>query len=159
MLLYVKPIEERYWAKVNKTPGCWYWLAATSANGYGYFSVNGKLQQAHRFSWELHNGLIPRGEGYHGACVLHSCDNRACVNPDHLVLGTQKNNMRDCVNKGRQTKLPGQNHGMSKLTEAQVLHIRSRTLSGENQAKLVKEFKVSKASISKIINRKYWKHI
>lgn len=91
-------VEERFWAKVVKTEGCWKWTAKRDRNGYGRFSPNGQYSQtvAHRFSWELHNGPIPEG-----MLVCHHCDNPECTNPSHLFLGTPQDNMDDKVRKGR----------------------------------------------------------
>ena len=82
-----KSTEERFWAKVRKTDGCWEWIAGKSTNGYGLFH-NGKLIRAHRFSYELVNGPIPDG-----IVVDHICHNRACVRPNHLRLATRKQNV------------------------------------------------------------------
>lgn len=86
-----------FWDKVNKTSDCWNWTGATNKwkrglGGYGIIGIDGKNIKSHRFSWELHNGPIPKGK-----FVLHKCNNRLCVNPDHLYLGTQRNNMMDRV--------------------------------------------------------------
>lgn len=72
--------------------GCWIWLRALNANGYGTL----KRKLAHRFSWELHNGVIPEGK-----IIMHSCDVKSCVNPDHLSIGTKKENTQDMMRKGR----------------------------------------------------------
>jgi hypothetical protein len=88
---------ERFWRKVRKTDGCWEWTASFRGLGYGQIKVNQKMLYAHRVSWEMANGPIPDG-----LCVLHHCDNPPCVNPDHLFLGTQADNMRDKVRKNRQ---------------------------------------------------------
>jgi hypothetical protein len=91
-------IEELFWAKVQKTAGCWLWTASrTGGNGgYGKFTVKQQLVYAHRQSWVIHNGEIPGG-----MMVLHSCDNPLCVNPAHLFLGTAYDNRMDCIRKGR----------------------------------------------------------
>lgn len=102
-----KPVATRFWAKVEKTDGCWLWRASLNGNGYGQFALtavrlpNGKMPPGHmriasRVAWELENGPIPAGMS-----VLHHCDNRRCVRPDHLFIGTQSDNMRDAFQKGR----------------------------------------------------------
>jgi len=92
------PDEERFWAKVQKTLSCWLWMGKPRNEwGYGQMRVNGKKEYPHRFSYILHNGSIPDG-----LVVCHSCDNPACVNPNHMFLGTHEDNMRDMRAKGRQ---------------------------------------------------------
>lgn len=90
------PPIPRFWPKVQKTKSCWLWSGATGRGDYGHFIVKRKLIKAHRFSWELVNGKIP--SGLH---CLHHCDNPPCVRPDHLFLGTDLDNARDAINKGR----------------------------------------------------------
>lgn len=92
------PVEGRFWSKVLKGTDqeCWLWNASRIKDGYGKFSVSGVYQQSHRISWQLTNGPIPDG-----LCVLHRCDNPPCVNPNHLFLGTNLDNVRDMFAKGR----------------------------------------------------------
>ena len=95
---------KRFWDKVNKDApnGCWEWTGYIRKDGYAKIDVGGKCIPAHRYSWVLANGEIPFHDSYHGMCVLHKCDNRKCVNPDHLTLGTQRDNNNDRDKKGRQ---------------------------------------------------------
>lgn len=95
--VYVRPtVEQRFFDKVNKTEGCWLWVAPPGESGYGYLAINRRPVLAHRFSYELHNGPIPEG-----LQVNHTCDVRTCVNPEHLYSGTQQENMRDRDTRGR----------------------------------------------------------
>ena len=89
-------VEERFWSKVNKTDSCWEWTCSTDRGGYGLFGVNYKQWRAHRFAKHITHGLDDDKP-----IVMHTCDNPKCVNPDHLVNGTNKENMEDRNRKGR----------------------------------------------------------
>ena len=141
--------EQRFWANVDKSDSCWNWTASLSKSGYGAFSNNGKYVRAHRYSWSLHNGKIPDG-----LCVLHRCDNRKCVNPDHLWLGTHDDNMRDRTLKGRQCR--GENHGRAKLTEVAA---RAILVSEEPYRILSARYGVIADHIYKIRAGLRWAHI
>lgn len=110
---------KRFWSKTRpRRNGCIEWLASKSHNGYGQFGVNGKKNvRAHRFSWTIVNGDIPEG-----LCVLHKCDNPSCVNPEHLFLGTYKDNAIDMTLKGRRYEVltKGDDNGNSKLNKRDI---------------------------------------
>jgi hypothetical protein len=146
-----RPLEERFWEKVQKGEGCWAWTGAT-VYGYGRIGAGGTYGpalMAHRVSWELHNGPIPEGMN-----VLHRCDNPPCTNPEHLFLGTHADNVADKVAKGRGASR--QRHGMAKLTEDQVARIRLMVELGEQQRVVANLFGVSESQISMIVNGRRW---
>lgn len=130
--------------------GCWEWVGGKGAGGYGCFSVNGKNQKAHRVSYEAYKGKIPKG-----MVVRHSCDNPACINPDHLNIGTQRDNVADReLRKRRDVK--GERVGTSKLTESEVLEIKA---SDESSSVLAERYGVYKTNIWAIRSGKSWKHL
>lgn len=155
MSYYPIKVEDRFWGKVEKTSTCWNWKASLSKDGYGEISDNGIMRLAHRVSWELHNGKIPEN-----MCVLHHCDNRKCVNPSHLFLGTNYDNVRDCINKNRAKKARGENVKTSKLNESDVINIRKLYSSGNYTfAEIAKGYGVKYNAISRIVKRASWKHV
>ena len=150
-----------FWEKVKKGPrtnDCWDWLAAKNNKGYGRFDFEGKTQSAHRVVWQLTYGPIPEGEGYHGTCVLHKCDNPSCVRPDHLFLGSNYDNLLDKEAKGRGNHGKGETHSRAKLTDAQILEIRAIGLS-MFQREIAEKYGISKRHVGYILNSKNWKHL
>lgn len=147
-------ILDRFLNKIEKTETCWNWIAHFYANGYGDFRIykNRKTtsNSAHRIAWMLFRGPIPEG-----MYVLHTCDNRKCVNPEHLYLGTQKENMQDMIKKGRHSHgcLRGTESPRAKLTQEQVDQIRKLYATDTTLSfrKLGKMFGVSKHCISRIV--------
>lgn len=149
------PISERIWQYVNKTDGCWLWTASVDRKGYGKITVRTgektKWVIAHRAVYELLVGPIP--EGMH---LLHHCDNPLCVNPSHMFIGTNDDNIRDMIAKGRNNK--GEDQHCAKLTESQVIEIR-RKLASVDQKTLANEYGVTVGCIRAIRIRKSWKHL
>lgn len=136
---------ERFFHYVEKTDGCWNWTGATFGDGrYGSFWVEGKTVSAHTFSYRHHIGHIPEG-----MCVCHKCDNPLCVNPNHFFLGTNKDNSRDMVNKGRCRVASGDAHYKTKIAEADIPRIieMCKTMKQVDVAKL---FSVDPSHISRI---------
>ena len=146
---------DRFYDKIFIDPetGCHKWTAGLN-KGYGQFRHAGKIKRAHRVAWELANGEIPKG-----LLVLHKCDVPECVNPDHLFLGTQKENMQDCSKKDRvaRNNLPkGEAHHKAKLTRDDVSIIKQKLADGETGAALGREYGVSRQQISHIKHGRYW---
>jgi hypothetical protein len=149
-----------FWEKTEKAGAteCWEWSSCKNNGGYGQLAVTGRSESAHRVSWVIEHGEIPHSEGYHGTCVLHRCDNRSCVNPGHLFLGTQKDNMNDMDAKGRENRPKGIDHHRAVLTDEDVRRIRTIGKAVTGLA-LADEFGVHPSQISRILNRRSWSHI
>ncbi len=130
----------RFWTKVRKSDGCWEWTGSGNGiQGYGQVRIAGKCIQAHRRSWEMEFGPIPDG-----LFVLHRCDNRPCVRPSHLFLGTLSDNMHDCSRKGRLAP-------PRSLTADNVATIRRMYDDGVGQYPLAALFRVPQSTISGIV--------
>ena len=142
---------KRFWDKVDKSGDCWEWTASKRFGGYGEFRYKGKKIQAHRAALIIGGVDIPSG-----MVVMHSCDNPGCVNPDHLSIGTQADNIRDMCLKGRNSGWRGGDVNTVVLTKEDVVFIRQ--LGGQGR-KIAKCFGVSETTISNIINRKTWKWV
>ena len=146
------PFEDSYIPEPMS--GCWLWLNHIRPNGYGYHCVNGKRYFAHRASWILHRGPIPKGIN-----VLHKCDTRSCVAISHLYLGTAKDNMRDAMQRGHWRAASGERAGKAKLTESeakQVYDLRRSTLSGKAVADA---YGINHRSVYAIWKGIYWQAI
>lgn len=148
-------VEERFWSYVEKGPGCWRWLAKTDRDGYGRFWVLPKTVRSHRFAWELENGPIP-----HGLAICHRCDNPTCVRPDHLFLGTNLDNVRDCVRKGRRRYGVGEANPCARLTAEAVVEMRRLFfVERMKQRDIARRFGVSQAAACLAISGQRWRHV
>lgn len=142
------PVSVRFWSKVQKDDpqNCWNWAGGHSNTGYGVFTVNHVSYSAHRYAWTLTYGDIPNG-----LWVLHHCDNHSCVNPNHLFLGTQSDNLKDMASKGRQPS--------KKLSHEQVRQIRKLRARGLMLKDISRIFGISMAVVSKIARLELWRAI
>ncbi len=149
-------IVKRFYSKVriDTTSGCHVWISALSEKGYGRFWMNGKKRLAPRVAWELANGPIPNG-----LWVLHRCDNPACVNPEHLFLGTATDNVRDMIGKGRNPPRHGEHGGRTILTTEQVIEIRNMPRQVDCQRYLATLYGVAVETIQSVQYRRNWRHI
>ncbi len=155
----MKTTTQRFESHIDPSPtaaGCRLWVGCGVYDGYGKFTVGGRLQKksirAHRFAWELARGRVPGG-----LCVLHRCDNRRCVNVDHLFLGTRADNNADKEAKGRALQLRGEANGNSKLSREIVAEIRSIYANGVvSQKKLAARFGVHQTVVGDIVRGETW---
>lgn len=141
---------DRFDTRVEKTSKCWNWTGSTFENGYGVFTLRRKAVRAHRFAWHVANGRpIPDG-----LVIMHSCDNRICVNPNHLSLGTPLENVQDRNAKGRTAR--GEKTAKAKLTSDQVRMIREDT---RGHKPVAIEFGVARSLVQRIRQGKGWNHV
>lgn len=144
-------LERKLLARIRVGDGCWEWVGPR-AHGYGQFSFAGRTRRTHRVSWELYRGPIPDG-----MLVCHDCDNRACVRPAHLFLGTPADNMRDRDTKDRHAR--GSRQHCAKLTDDDVRAIHTALVAGSNQADLARRYQVSHSTIVEIRRGTTWMHL
>lgn len=146
--------NEKFWGRVRQSPnGCWEWQGAKSGRGYGRLSINGEYWLSHRLAYVLSRGEIPNG-----MLVCHTCDNPSCCNPDHLFLGTVKDNADDMVSKGRNYRTPGEKCSTAKLTWDVVQQIRDEFATGEHTKKgLARKYGVDQHTIRRAILGQTWR--
>lgn len=146
---------ERFLSKVDKTDSCWLWKGAIASHGrYGSVGIAGKSWLAHRAAWFLFMGADPGT-----SCVCHHCDNGMCVNPSHLFLGTQTDNIHDMENKKRAKHPKLEAHGRAKLTMIDVLQIRQFHAEGMATRTIARRFpEVCRTTVRSIVKGKTWVH-
>lgn len=160
-------LAERFWSKVNKNSGyiapnmtteCWEWQGYRDPNGYGRIRIKRETKLAHRISYILTNGPIDEE-----VCVRHNCDHPPCVNPAHLVGGTQIDNIQDMVERGRHkggaNPMQGETHPFAKLTVSKVTEIRAAYATGTPQRVLARKYNIAPQTVYGLVHRKSWKHI
>lgn len=147
-------LETRFWKYVDRRgdSDCWNWTGDKIRDGYGRIWNNGKTRRAHRISWELRYGEVPEN-----MCVLHHCDNPSCVNPAHLYLGTNQDNVNDKVAKSRQAV--GINNGGNKYPPEKILEIKRLRQDGKTQREIAKTLGVSKGLVYYVITGQVWRNL
>jgi hypothetical protein len=145
--------ESRFWTHVEKTGNCWVWTGKIGNKGYGYYTTGQRHLLTHRYAYTITYGQIPSGK-----FVLHHCDNRACVRPDHLFLGTHRDNMDDMKRKGRQAH--GARTHTAILTEEQAIALLHEYAAGNhNQRALAEKYGVNFRSVWNLLHGETWKHL
>jgi len=150
---YHKICKERFLSNVDHKNECWIWLGYIAKHGYGVSSYRSRTMLAHRLSW-----IIFKGELDNNLDVCHKCDNPKCVNPNHLFLGTARDNVQDCFNKKRKSH-KGEKHPGSKIQEKDVIEIFHLRKIGFTHQKIADKFKLTQSCISNILHRRLWKHV
>lgn len=146
--------EVRFWMQVKSGCECWEWIGVQDSHGYGYITINGRQLITSRYSWILHYGQIESKDVF----VLHKCDNRLCVRPDHLFLGSARDNTADMIVKGRTPKRWLQKR-VKPLSDEEIGNIRWLHSLGLNQRVIATQFSINQSTVSLIIRRKLHKHV
>ena len=142
-------LEDRFWSKVDKSGDCWIWTANRNAKGYGFFKIGSVNSLAHRVSYDLCVGEIPDG-----MLCLHRCDNPPCVNPKHLWIGSNQQNMDDMKRKGRQAK--GIKNRKALISPDIAKDIRVRYASGERQCDIASDLGVRPRLVHDVVVNRTW---
>lgn len=152
----MKSVNVRFWEKVyiGEDDECWNWNAGISSSGYGSFRYGKDKHTAHRVAWMLLHGDIPDK-----IYICHTCDNRKCINPAHLFMGTHADNARDMAVKGRAVSQKGEANHLSKLTDQKVRDIREMTAAGKSDQCVARLFGVTAHNIWHIRTNRTWRHI
>jgi len=149
------PIKSRLIGGSKNGPnGCWLWTGARSSNGYGVITIHNKTKSVHVEAYKAFKGKIPKG-----LCVLHTCDIRPCINPQHLWIGTKGDNNRDAAKKGRSFGFltNGEANSLAKFTNTQAKQIKNMANDGENQRSIARKMGVSEMTISRIVRNQTYR--
>lgn len=152
-----EPLADRFWRHIRKSEGCWVWTGAHDQRGYGQMGRDGKTVRSTRVAWELHHGPVPDG-----LWVLHRCDNPPCVRPDHLFLGTSRDNHNDMWKKGRgkTARIPGELHPSAALSNTQARDLRARwAAGGVTQTALAREYGTSLRVVNAIVRGRTYRDV
>lgn len=151
----IRPPAERFWAMVDKSDSCWLWRGAVNDAGYGRFMwTMGKVLQAHVAALLLVGVKVLAGQ-----IVCHTCDNPPCVNPAHLFVGTQRDNLLDMTSKGRRRHAIGENASSAKLTAVDVVEIRHMYAAGIGYQRIGATFGIHQSTVSAIVSCRTWRHV
>ena len=143
--------------RINVSTGCWEWQGYKDRDGYGQMGFENKNRLVHRLAYMLYNQCTE--EDIKGKVIMHLCDNPSCVNPEHLQIGTQKDNIQDCIQKGRRANRKGEQNPNAKLTEYQAQKIRELYQLGISQEELAKMFNVARRTIYNVRKNISWSHV
>lgn len=152
-----RPLAERFWEKVEKRgpDDCWEWQATIHRTGYGQFGVaRGRMKGAHRIAYRLTHGSIPKG-----AHILHTCDNKRCVNPAHLRTGTNAENCQEAWDRGLQPRRAGEDLPWTRYTANEVREVRWLHSEGVSAREIARRYGMSHTNAKDIVRRRTWKHI
>lgn len=148
-----KTTSDRFFAHVEKGPNCWTWTASKMNSGYGQFSIAGTMRQAHRAAYELLVGPIPQG-----MLILHDCDNKLCVNPAHLRIGTHSENIKDAYARRLRSKpdVSGEKHPRASITKTDAKRMRLLRESGLTVTAIAALFGVKRSLVSDVVTNRSW---
>jgi hypothetical protein len=148
------PLIDKFSLYTKRQPdGCITWESGKTSDGYGVVNFSGKSLLAHRVAFELFTGASAKGK-----LVCHTCDNPACVNADHLFLGSQADNMQDMKAKGRRKHIcTGESNGRAKLTACRAKEIREKRMAGASLKELASQYEVGTSTINRVVKMEIWK--
>lgn len=146
------PVKDRLALHSKRAGECIEWTGHRDKDGYGDITINRTMLRAHRAAYDVHKGPIPSG-----LLVRHTCDNPPCINPDHLLVGTNADNMVDRSERGRAPR--GAGNPAAKLTDSEVIKIRQFRAEGATYRELAARFGVGESTIGRVVKRTHWKHV